>query len=232
MAIFKQIDPRISHYDHFIVHCTATKISQKNIDAQWVDKVHKKRGWSGCGYHAVITRQGVLQMHDDGFPTRSVEKKGAHVGGCGPGWNKRSFGVTLAGGLDAAGKPENNFTAKQLNTLVRLIKAFLKSHENPDNMTIMGHRDLIKLTFSSPKACPCFDVAAFLVKYKIHDDEDAETNDTSTSPLAIPVTYKVKRGDSLWKISSTFGISIAALKAANGLSSDIIHAGQELILPV
>jgi len=33
MPIFKQIDPRISHYDHFIVHCTATKVSQKNIDA-------------------------------------------------------------------------------------------------------------------------------------------------------------------------------------------------------
>ena len=42
MAIFKQIDPRISHYDHFIVHCTATKVSQKNIDAKWVDKAHKK----------------------------------------------------------------------------------------------------------------------------------------------------------------------------------------------
>ncbi len=58
MAIFKQIDPRISHFDHFVVHCTATKPGQKNIDAKWVDRLHKKRGWSGCGYHAVITREG------------------------------------------------------------------------------------------------------------------------------------------------------------------------------
>ncbi len=129
MAIFKQIDPRISHYDHFIVHCTATKASQKNIDARWVDKVHKKRGWSGCGYHAVITREGELQMYDEDFPTRLVDQKGAHVGGCGPGWNKRSFGVTLAGGLDDDNNPENNFTKKQFRTLTRLIKAFLKSHE-------------------------------------------------------------------------------------------------------
>ena len=229
MAIFKQIDPRISHYDHFIVHCTATKAGQKKIDAKWVDKEHKKRGWSGCGYHAVITREGVLQVFDKGFPTRQVDQKGAHVGGCGPGWNKRSFGVSLAGGLDNNNKPENNFTKKQFRTLTRLLKAFLKSHENPDSVTIIGHRDLIRLTHSSPKACPCFDVAQFLVDYKIHDDEDAASNELP-SPLAIPASYKVKRGDSLWKISDTFGISIAELKSINNLTSDVIQPGQELKL--
>lgn len=229
MSIFKQIDPRISHYDHFIVHCTATKLSQNNIDAKWVDKAHKKRGWSGCGYHAVITREGELQMFDAGFPTRAVDQKGAHVGGCGPGWNKRSFGVTLAGGLDNSGNPENNFTKKQYRTLARLIKAFLKSHEKPDSVTIMGHRDLIRLTHSSPKACPCFDVAQYLVEYKIHDDEDADTDD-STSPLALPPGYTVKSGDSLWKISNTFGISITDLKSINNLSGDVIKPGQELKL--
>ena len=229
MAIFKQIDPRISHYDHFIVHCTATKVSQKNIDAKWVDKSHKNRGWSGCGYHAVITREGALQMFDGGFPTRPVDQKGAHVGGCGPGWNKRSFGVTLAGGLDEAGKPEDNFTKKQFRTLTRLIKAFLKSHDDPDSVTIIGHRDLIRLTNSAPKACPCFDVAKFLVDYKIHDDEDALSDDVS-SPLAIPSVYTVKSGDSLWKISSTLGISVADLKSINHLTSDVIQPGQELRL--
>ena len=229
MAIFKQIDPRISHYDHFIVHCTATKLNQKNINAKWVDKVHRKRGWSGCGYHAVITRKGELQMFDDGFPTRPVDKKGAHVGGCGAGWNNRSFGVTLAGGLDDTNNPENNFTKKQFRTLTRLLKAFLKSHEDPGSVTIMGHRDLIRLTHSSPKACPCFDVAQFLVDYKIHNDEDAVSDDIS-SPLAIPPVYTVKQGDSLWKISNTFGINIVDLKSINNLTSDVIQPGQELKL--
>ena len=227
MTIFKQIDPRISHYDHFIVHCTATRISQKSIDAKWVDKVHKKRGWTGCGYHAVITREGVLQMYDDGFPTRRVDQKGAHVGGCGRGWNKRSFGVTLAGGLDNSNNPENNFTKKQFRTLTRLIRAFLKAHDNPDVVNILGHRDLIRLTQSPAKACPCFDVGSFLVEYKIHDDEDVVMENVSTA-LSIPSIYTVKRGDSLWKISSTYGVKISNLISINDLSDDVIHPGQEL----
>lgn len=230
MAIFKQIDPRISHFDHFIVHCTATKPSQKNIDAKWVDRLHRKRGWSGCGYHAVITREGQLQMFDDGFPTRPVDQKGAHVGGCGAGWNKRSFGVTLAGGLDQAGKPENNFSKKQFRTLVRLIRAFLKSHDTPELVNIMGHRDLIRQTGASPKACPCFDVADFLVEYKINVDEDALISEQESSPLLLPETYTVKPGDSLWKIAKTYGVTVSHLRALNGLQGDVLQPGQELKL--
>lgn len=230
MPIFKKIDPRISHYDYLIVHCTATKASQKNIDSRWVDKEHKKRGWSGCGYHAVITREGKLEMFDDGFPTRAVDQKGAHVGGCGPGWNKRSFCVTLAGGLDASGKPENNFTKKQYQMLARVIKDFLKSHVTPHKVTILGHRDLIRLTGSSPKACPCFDVAEFLIEYKIHDDEDADTTHDEKSPLLLPALYKVKKGDSLWKISRTLGIAVSSLKSLNNIQGNVIQPGQELKL--
>jgi len=104
----------------------------------WVDKVHKKRGWSGCGYHAVITRTGHLQMFDEGFKARPVDQKGAHVGGCGPGWNERSFGAVLAGGLDKNGKPQNNFTKRQFKTLARLMSDFLLSHEYADKVKNYG----------------------------------------------------------------------------------------------
>jgi len=229
MTLFKKFDPRLSVYDHFVVHCTATKASQKDVDAAWVDKAHKQRGWSGCGYHAVITRSGKLQMHDKGFPTRAVGSKGAHVGGCGAGWNRRSFGVTLAGGLDRAGQPQDNFTKPQYRSLVGLINAFLEAHENPQAVTILGHRDLIRLTNAAPKACPCFDVARFLIDYDINTDEDANT-DADDSPLLIPALYTVKSGDSLWKIAHHYGVPLARLKAFNQLQSDVIHKGQQLRL--
>lgn len=40
--------------------------------------------------------------------------------------------------------------------------------------------------------------------------------------------YKVVKGDSLWKISNKYGVSVADLKAWNNLASDIIHPGQSL----
>lgn len=44
--------------------------------------------------------------------------------------------------------------------------------------------------------------------------------------------YVVRRGDSLGKIASTYGLSVTSLKNANGLRSNTIHPGQSLIVPV
>lgn len=43
--------------------------------------------------------------------------------------------------------------------------------------------------------------------------------------------YRVRRGDSLWEISQTMGISLARLRAANGISGDLISVGQRLRIP-
>jgi LysM repeat protein len=44
-------------------------------------------------------------------------------------------------------------------------------------------------------------------------------------------TYKVASGDSLASIAKKYGTTVAALKATNSLSSDIVRPGQELRLP-
>ena len=46
-----------------------------------------------------------------------------------------------------------------------------------------------------------------------------------------PESYTVRRGDSLSEIAARFGISLAELKAGNGLSGDVIHIGQTLRIP-
>ena len=40
--------------------------------------------------------------------------------------------------------------------------------------------------------------------------------------------YTVKSGDSLWSISKKFGISVAELKNANNLSSNLLSIGQKI----
>ncbi|MFT7184903.1 MAG: N-acetylmuramoyl-L-alanine amidase [Pseudohongiellaceae bacterium] len=233
MMLFKKpIDFRIKNYDHFIVHCTATSPEMDNINADWVDRVHKIKGWSGCGYHAVICRDGSLQTHDEGFSARPVDKIGAHVGGCGRGWNKRSFGVTLVGGVDANNKPENNFTPAQFDTLSDLIDDFKSSHPCPLNVEFMGHRDLIAQTNSASKACPCFDVADFIEsRINAEEDEDLEEEYVASGVLSLPDSYVVKAGDSLWKIGQLFGVSVDHINRLNHLGSDIIHPGQHIKIP-
>ena len=44
--------------------------------------------------------------------------------------------------------------------------------------------------------------------------------------------YRVVSGDSLSKIANQYDVTVAAIKATNGLSSDTILIGQELLIPV
>ncbi|KAL9454572.1 hypothetical protein AB3S75_010049 [Citrus x aurantiifolia] len=44
-------------------------------------------------------------------------------------------------------------------------------------------------------------------------------------------TVEIVRGDTLWGLSRKYGVSIDAIKEANGLSGDTIYAGKKLIIP-
>lgn len=53
-------------------------------------------------------------------------------------------------------------------------------------------------------------------------------------PTPVPANatrYKVKSGDTLSSIASKYGTTVKKLKAANGLTSNIIHVGQVLVIP-
>ncbi|HZG71132.1 MAG TPA: LysM peptidoglycan-binding domain-containing protein [Chondromyces sp.] len=53
---------------------------------------------------------------------------------------------------------------------------------------------------------------------------------TQTAPAADATTHTVKSGDTLSKIASRYNVSVAQIKQANHLSSDIIYVGQTLKL--
>lgn len=238
-------DKRLARYDHLIIHCSATPPTIA-VDAKWVDYSHKQRGFSGCGYNAVVTRHGDWQDSDDGFPTRLIGRQGAHVGDCGPGWNGRSFGICLAGGVDKNDKPQMNYSESQLVTLEYGILHFLRLHPHPESVTIMGHRDLIKKCHAPPKACPCFDVTEWWIDLghlarvedrkksrvvpapsKVDEDMIAKNH---ISKLLLPETYTVQAGDSLFKISGTYGVTAQKIRELNNLKGDLIKVGQKLRL--
>ena len=60
----------------------------------------------------------------------------------------------------------------------------------------------------------------------------ASTEPTPTpTPAATPRIYIVQSGDTLGLIAARFGTTVAAIQAANGLTTDEINPGQELIIP-
>lgn len=138
--------------DYLVVHVTATPPTS-DIGVKEVDAMHKAQGWSGCGYHFVIRRNGKVET---GRPEKDV---GAHV----KGFNSVSVGISLVGGVDAKGKPEHNATPEQMAALETLLRELVERYPNAK---VCGHRDLspdkngngIIESGEWLKACPCFDV--------------------------------------------------------------------------
>lgn len=233
-----QVDERFRRYDHVIVHCSATSASQE-IGAAEIDKWHKKRGWDGCGYHIVIRRDGTIETIDDGVPTRPFGEQGAHVGDCGPGWNARSLGVCLIGGVDLRGRPQDNFLPIQMDALRHLLVTITIWFENRDHVApkIMGHRDLIWQTGAAPKACPCFDVESWWRlandlnnggPFVTHDEDDSN----ASAALVIGPVWEVQEGDTLWSISMATGVHVSRLRSLNGFiaNTDVIFPGDKINL--
>ena len=62
----------------------------------------------------------------------------------------------------------------------------------------------------------------------------ASTPVSSPTPSPVPsarTTYTVASGDSLYSIALAFGVSWAAIKDLNGLTSTTLHIGQQLLIP-
>ena len=141
--------------DHIVIHCSATP-PDMDIGANEIDQWHRERGWWGNGYHYIIKRDGTIQSDAAGDRCRPLEQAGAHVGGVGPGWNKRSIGICMIGGVDSEMNPEENYTQDQWYALIHLLM-FLY-HRFPE-CRLVGHRELIEEHGGTPKACPSFDVS-------------------------------------------------------------------------
>ena len=123
-----------------IIHCSATKPSM-DIGADWIRKIHVQQNkWLDIGYHYVIRRNGAVE---DGRPLNEV---GAHC----QGHNTGTIGICMVGGISETGRPENNFTAAQFESVQLLINTLVD--EFPEIIKLSGHNDYAN------KACPSFNV--------------------------------------------------------------------------
>lgn len=135
---------RMKDVTQIIIHCSATPKSM-NIGVAEIREWHLDRGWNDVGYHFIIRRDGTLEEG------RDLSTPGAHA----RGHNSHSWGICLVGGIDAEGNAEFNYTNEQMKTLGETLD--LLNQLSPE-AEVVGHRDLPNVH----KACPCFDVRAWL----------------------------------------------------------------------
>jgi N-acetyl-anhydromuramyl-L-alanine amidase AmpD len=139
---YKPLDP--ARVKFIVVHCSATPPDAK-VDAREIDRWHRMKGWLMIGYHWVIKRDGTVEQG------RKPDQPGAHA----EGFNDKSIGICLAGGVNAKGDPEDNFTWEQKSSLLSVIAGSRVLYPKAE---VLGHRDLPGVR----KACPSFDVRAWL----------------------------------------------------------------------
>ena len=132
------MEPR-NKTDYIVIHCAATKASM-DIGADTIKDWHVNgNGWRDIGYHKVIRRNGVVENG------RELRDSGAHAAG----YNHKSVGVCMVGGMADDNSAENNFTDQQWTALTALVKEL--KVEYPD-ANVIGHNEI------SQKECPSFDV--------------------------------------------------------------------------
>jgi len=154
---------------YIVIHCSQTRPSQKDVDAKWIDRVHRERGWTMIGYAKVIKRDGTVEQG------RADDAVQAHV----KGYNHTAYGLCLVGGAKEEDwqKPEDNFTAEQWESLKLTLDELVQKY--PDAQ-IVGHYML-----DENKTCPNFNVREYLLNENIknYKFQDGLTDDADLAEL-------------------------------------------------
>lgn len=136
---------------YIAIHCSATPPTM-DIGAREIKRWHIDRGFRTIGYHVIIRRDGTIEYG------RSFGVRGAHV----KGYNSKSLGVCLIGGVDSDMEAEDNFTDEQFSSLDRVLTALQGLFPEAE---VQGHRDFPNVH----KACPSFNVKEWL--YELVEDD-------------------------------------------------------------
>lgn len=148
-----------------VVHCSDTP-SEMDIGAAEIRIWHTAppphgNGWRDIGYHFVIRRDGTIERGRPLDQDHLIEpdEVGSHV----QGYNSVSVGVCMVGGARrvAGGglAAQDNFSKHQYDMLAAHLMVLKKQFPHA---RIVGHH-----TLNPGKACPSFDVDAFMARYGI-----------------------------------------------------------------
>lgn len=140
---------------YLVIHCTATpagrEVTADEIRVWHTAPAPKGRGWKQVGYtdlfHLDGTVERLVENNEDGWVDDWELTNGAK------GYNSVSRHIVYVGGCDKTLAPKDTRTDAQKEALRRYVLAFHAAHPT---VKIIGHNEV------SSKACPSFDVRAWL----------------------------------------------------------------------
>lgn len=139
-----------------VIHCTATpegrEVSSAEIRRWHTSPPPAGRGWQQVGYTDMVHLDGRIERLVDNNEDAQVDSWELTNGAA--GYNGVSRHVVYVGGCDGAMQPKDTRTAAQREALKHYVQDF---HRRFPQVRIVGHHDL-----NSGKACPSFDVSAWL----------------------------------------------------------------------
>lgn len=148
---------------YLVIHCTATaegrEVTASQIRAAHTNPVSKGgRGWRVVGYTDMIHLDGNIERLVDNNEDANVDPWEVTNGA--KGYNSISRHIVYAGGLASDGKTAKDTRTKaQKEALKRYVLDF---HRRFPEVRIIGHNEV------AAKACPCFDVQAWLKEIGIN----------------------------------------------------------------
>lgn len=145
---------------YLVIHCTATpegrEVSAADIRRWHTSPAPAGRGWKQVGYTDLFHLDGRVERLVANNEDANVDPWEITNGAA--GYNSISRHVVYAGGCDAGMKPKDTRTAAQREAMKRYVLDF---HARHPEVKIVGHNQL------AAKACPSFDVAAWLLEIGI-----------------------------------------------------------------
>lgn len=169
-----------------IVHWSASFLDQ-NVGSEWIDDIHRARGFSGCGYHIIIRRDGTMQRG------RPLNRSGAHD----KNNNATFLGFCFIGGVNEfssrAVKPfwkyasVESLTPAQFKTYDGLMRTF---HKVFPYAQVQGHY----ATSTEGKVDPGFDVVGYSESKFNHRNSISEDDPRWKSSVPITINDIIATG--------------------------------------
>lgn len=96
------------------------------------------------------------------------------------------------------------------------------------DMLQVGQKLQIPGNAPAPESTNATATVASLAPESAHTEDSLAAASAQTVAAVSDVTHRVRRGETLWRIAKRYGTNVNALRAHNGLASDVLQVGQTL----